>query len=46
MKKYYPEGSLLDGNNAFGYAMAKTLVHVLKRCGDDLTRGWLGVPGR
>ena len=38
MKKYYPEGSLLDGFNTGGYAMAKTLVHVLKRCGDDLTR--------
>jgi branched-chain amino acid transport system substrate-binding protein len=38
MKKYYPDGSLIDGSNIYGYAAAKTLVQVLKQCGDNLTR--------
>ncbi|HYA59286.1 MAG TPA: ABC transporter substrate-binding protein [Burkholderiaceae bacterium] len=38
MKKYYPEGNLGDNNNVFGYAVARTLVQVLKQCGDNLTR--------
>jgi len=38
MKKYYPEGSLTDANNVYGYAVARTLVQVLKQCGDNLTR--------
>ena len=38
MKKYYPEGSLADSFNAYGYAVSYTLVQVLKQCGDDLTR--------
>lgn len=38
MKKYYPEGSLIDNTNVYGYTVAKTLVQVLKQCGDDLTR--------
>ena len=38
MKTYYPEGSLIDNANVFGYGQARTLVQVLKQCGDNLTR--------
>ena len=38
MKKYYPDGSLTDSSNIYGYSVARTLVQVLKQCGDDLTR--------
>jgi branched-chain amino acid transport system substrate-binding protein len=38
MKKYYPDGSLIDNSNVYGYAVAQTLVQVLKQCGDNLTR--------
>jgi ABC-type branched-subunit amino acid transport system substrate-binding protein len=38
MAKYQPKASISDGNNLYGYAMAQTLVQVLKQCGDDLTR--------
>src|SRR5689334_12205679 len=38
MTKYFPEGDKLDKGTIVGYAVAQTLVHVLKQCGDDLTR--------
>ncbi|MGQ0579145.1 MAG: ABC transporter substrate-binding protein [Betaproteobacteria bacterium] len=38
MKKYYPEGNVNDATNVYGYAVAQTLVQVLRQCGDDLTR--------
>jgi len=38
MKKYYPDGALDDQANAYGYTVAQTLVHVLKQCGNDLSR--------
>lgn len=38
MKKYYPDGDLMDWYNVYAYAVAQTLVHVLKQCGDTLTR--------
>ena len=38
MKKYYPDGSLIDNFNSYGYSVARTLVQVLKQCGDNLTR--------
>jgi len=38
MKKYYPEGSIVDAFNVYGYSVAQTLVHVLKQCGNDLSR--------
>jgi branched-chain amino acid transport system substrate-binding protein len=38
MKKYYPEGDPNDQNNGQGYAIAQTMVQVLKQCGDELTR--------
>jgi branched-chain amino acid transport system substrate-binding protein len=38
MKKYYPDGSLIDAGNVYGYTVAQTMVQVLKQCGDNLTR--------
>jgi hypothetical protein len=38
MKKYYPEGNVEDGFNVYGYSVAQTMVHVLKQCGNDLSR--------
>ena len=38
MKQYYPEGDALDILNARAYAVAQLMAHVLKQCGDDLTR--------
>ncbi|MCP3476762.1 ABC transporter substrate-binding protein [Bradyrhizobium sp. CCGUVB1N3] len=38
MKQWYPRGSLTDGSNVYGYSLAQTIVLVLKKCGDDLTR--------
>jgi len=38
MKKYYPEGSIEDAFNVYGYSVAQTLVYVLKQCGNDLSR--------
>jgi branched-chain amino acid transport system substrate-binding protein len=38
MKKYNAKASERDANNVYGYEVAQTLVEVLKKCGDDLTR--------
>jgi ABC-type branched-subunit amino acid transport system substrate-binding protein len=38
MDKYLPDGDKTDTNTVYGYAVAQTLVQVLKQCGDDLTR--------
>ena len=38
MKKYYPEGSLIDNSNVYAYTVAATLHQVLKQAGDNLTR--------
>src|SRR6266481_9983707 len=38
MDKYYPEGDKTDVGNVIGPCFAQTLVHVLKQCGDELTR--------
>jgi branched-chain amino acid transport system substrate-binding protein len=38
MKKYYPEGNLLDASNHYGYLVSQTLHQVLKQAGNDLTR--------
>ena len=38
MKKHYPDGSLIDNSNVYGYTVAQTMVQVLKQCGDNLTR--------
>ncbi|MCP9628572.1 ABC transporter substrate-binding protein [Rhodopseudomonas palustris] len=38
MDKDFPDGNKLDGGTIVGYGVAQTLVEVLKRCGDNLTR--------
>jgi branched-chain amino acid transport system substrate-binding protein len=38
MAKYYPEGDKNSSFNSYGYSTAQLTVHVLKQCGDDLTR--------
>ena len=38
MEKYYPEGDKNSSFNSYGYGTAQLMVHVLKQCGDDLTR--------
>jgi ABC-type branched-subunit amino acid transport system substrate-binding protein len=38
MKKYYPEGNVEDQANVVAYAATQTLVHVLKQCGNDVSR--------
>ncbi len=38
MEKYYPEGDKTSSFNAYGYSTTQLLIHVLKQCGDDLTR--------
>lgn len=37
-KKYYADGNLSDGFNVSGYVIAQGTVHLLKSCGDDLSR--------
>jgi branched-chain amino acid transport system substrate-binding protein len=36
--KYYPQGDVNDERNMQAYLTAQALVHVLAKCGDDLTR--------
>jgi ABC-type branched-subunit amino acid transport system substrate-binding protein len=38
MAKYYPDGDKDSSFNTYGYLTTQLLVHVLKQCGDDLTR--------
>jgi branched-chain amino acid transport system substrate-binding protein len=38
LAKYFPEGNRADSSVAYGYSSAQTMVHVLKACGDNLTR--------
>jgi branched-chain amino acid transport system substrate-binding protein len=38
MEKYFPEGDRTSSFTLYGYAVAQTLVQVLKQCGDELTR--------
>ena len=38
MKEYYPEGNPFDAFNIYAYSVAQTLIHVLEKCGDNLTR--------
>ena len=38
LTKYFPEGNRIDGSVMYGYTAAQGLVHVLKACGDNLTR--------
>ena len=38
MAKYYPDGDKDSSFNSYGYSTTQLLIHVLKACGDDLTR--------
>jgi branched-chain amino acid transport system substrate-binding protein len=38
LDKYFPEADRADASVVFGYTVAQGLVHVLKNCGNDLTR--------
>ena len=38
MAKYMPGANLADDGHNYGYAVAATVIEVLKRCGDNLTR--------
>ncbi|WP_213289543.1 ABC transporter substrate-binding protein [Bradyrhizobium sp. sGM-13] len=38
MAKYYPEGDKDSSFNSYGYMTSQLLIHVLKACGDNLTR--------
>jgi branched-chain amino acid transport system substrate-binding protein len=38
LDKYYPEANRADGSVMYAYTVAQGLVHVLKACGNDLTR--------
>ena len=38
LSKYFPEGNREDQYVLVGYSYAQAMVHVLKKCGDDLTR--------
>ena len=39
MTKYYPEGDLKDSSNVYGFGVSQTIVHVLRTCKNDLSRG-------
>src|SRR5437899_1466574 len=38
LDKYYPEANRADASVMYAYTVVQGLVHVLKACGDDLTR--------
>ena len=38
MAAYYPDGDRTSFFTVYGYSVAQTLVEVLRRCSDDLTR--------
>ena len=38
LDKYYPEANRADASVMYAYTVAQGLAHVLKACGDDLTR--------
>jgi branched-chain amino acid transport system substrate-binding protein len=38
LDKYYPEANRADANVVYGYVVAQAMTHVLKQCGNDLTR--------
>jgi branched-chain amino acid transport system substrate-binding protein len=38
MDKYVPGGDKSDASDIYGYSVARTMVQVLKQCGDDLSR--------
>jgi branched-chain amino acid transport system substrate-binding protein len=38
MRKYNPDANIRDANYVYGYEVAETIVEVLKKCADNLTR--------
>jgi branched-chain amino acid transport system substrate-binding protein len=38
MRQYYPQGNVDDNTNVYAYNVARLLEHVLRACGDNLTR--------
>ncbi|MCK1517835.1 ABC transporter substrate-binding protein [Bradyrhizobium sp. 190] len=38
MAKYYPDGDKDSSFNSYGYMTSQLMIHVLKACGDNLTR--------
>jgi branched-chain amino acid transport system substrate-binding protein len=38
LDKYFPEANRTDASVMYGYTVAQGIVHVLKACGDNLTR--------
>jgi branched-chain amino acid transport system substrate-binding protein len=38
MTKYMPDGDLSDANNLYGYNAGVLMAHILKECGNDLSR--------
>ena len=38
MDKYIPNADRSDSSHVYGYSVARTMVRVLRKCGDDLTR--------
>jgi branched-chain amino acid transport system substrate-binding protein len=38
LDKYYPEANRADAFVVYGFAVAQSMVHVLKQCGNNLTR--------
>jgi branched-chain amino acid transport system substrate-binding protein len=38
LAKYFPEGNRVDASVMYAYTVTQGIVHVLKACGDDLTR--------
>jgi ABC-type branched-subunit amino acid transport system substrate-binding protein len=38
MQRHMPEADQTDGNYSFAYGVSKTMEHVLRQCGNDLSR--------
>src|SRR6185312_12905592 len=38
IRKYLPDASPEEANNAYGYLAAQTMIQVLKQCGEDFSR--------
>ena len=38
MAKYYPDGDKDSSFNSYGYMTSQLMIHVLEKCGDNLTR--------
>ena len=45
MKKYYPDSSLIDNLNVYGYSVGQTVARVLRQCGDNLHARERDAPG-